>query len=274
MGSTISSIIFPIPPKSYDETRNEFRKIPYSDKYADNYSWISSITTSCISLQQKQQQNEYIPAYYFFNPINTVTIVYSHGNATDIGRIYDWMDIIHQSCQVNIVCYDYVGYGSNTGKPSEQGCYDCINSVYEYLVTDNNINSNDIILFGRSIGTGPTVDLASRLSKNDVCALKGIILQSPYTSIFGVVSQKIATASMCIDKFRNKSKIDSVTCPITVLHGDQDEIIPFDHAEKLHRKSQKCRLIKLEDGGHNDLEYYFKDVILSEISKMAHTNSC
>lgn len=253
MGSYLSSVMFPVPKTSYDETWKNFVRIPFQND-----------TFSCSTYQRKQ---DYIPAFHFKYPLNSgikTTLIYSHGNATDIGEVYDWMLELCKVLNVNVICYDYTGYGTHTGKPSEGECNKCIKSVYNYLL-NNGISSDDIILYGRSIGTGPTVDLASKYP------VKKVILESPYTSIFGIVSDNLATVSMCLDPFRNESKIDKIEAPILILHGTDDEIIPHYHAERLQKKSD-CNLVLYENGTHNGLTYQYKYEILNEIKRFIIDN--
>jgi hypothetical protein len=106
---------------------------------------------------------------------NTKTILYSHGNATDIGAMYALQVILVQSLQCNVVCYDYSGYGESGGVAMENNTYSDIKSVYQYCCRFT--DPSNIVLYGQSVGSGPVCHLAY---KNN--AVGGMILHSPFTS--------------------------------------------------------------------------------------------
>ncbi|MDD1444517.1 alpha/beta hydrolase, partial [Dolichospermum sp. ST_sed3] len=139
-------------------------------------------------------------------------------------------------------------------------CYKDITNVFTYLL-DNGIKEEDIIVYGRSLGSGPSVNIATTHN------LKALILVSPYTSIFGVVNTTMADISFCLDPFRNETKIDKICCPILIFHGTDDQLIPFEHAKALQSKS-KCTLVSLTGGGHNDIHSEFRDTLLSNIKEL------
>jgi pimeloyl-ACP methyl ester carboxylesterase len=97
---------------------------------------------------------------------------------------------------------------------------------------------------------------------------KGLVLESPYTSIFGVVNESVADYSCCLNPFNNESKISSVECPIIIFHGSEDDIIDFDHSKKLLELSNNCRLIELKGGNHNNLSRLFEEEMIEEINTL------
>jgi abhydrolase domain-containing protein 17 len=123
-----------------------------------------------------------IPAFYIDRK-SALVILFSHGNAEDIGMIYEWFCEFTRELNVNLLAYDYNGYGKANGKPTEQGCYDCIDAAYEFLTDTMKISPNNIVLYGRSIGSGPSCYLAERLSKMNV-RIGGLILQVSHSRIF------------------------------------------------------------------------------------------
>ena len=212
--------------------------------------------------------NQLIPAFYFGKLpkktellIDEKYIIYSHGNAEDIGDCYEWLYYLHKELNVNVLAYEYQGYGLHKGTPSENNCYSDIQTAFNFL-RFRGVPEKNIILYGRSLGTGPTVDLASRCKD-----LKGVVLESPYTSILGVVNETLAQSSYCIDPFRNNSKIHLIECPLLIIHGTDDEIIPYEHAKKLQNRS-KCNLVTLNGGGHNNLQNSYKNVIIKSIKTL------
>jgi fermentation-respiration switch protein FrsA (DUF1100 family) len=196
-----------------------------------------------IKLKNPDQQS--ITAVYLPNSQAKYTILYSHGNAEDLGdilpRLYQLRDL-----GVNVFAYDYQGYGTSYGSPSEINAYQDINTAYEYLTQQLKIQPGKIIVYGRSIGSGPSVDLASRQP------VGGLILESAFTTIFRVVT-KIPLYPF--DKFANIQKIPQVSAPVLVLHGDADMVIPFAHGQELFNAVTHNNKLSLwvTGAGHNDL---------------------
>uniref|UniRef100_A0A8C7VQ99 Serine aminopeptidase S33 domain-containing protein n=1 Tax=Oncorhynchus mykiss TaxID=8022 RepID=A0A8C7VQ99_ONCMY len=104
------------------------------------------------------------------------TVLFSHGNAVDLGQMSSFYIGLGTRINCNIFSYDYSGYGVSTGKPSEKNLYADIDAAWHALRSRYGISPENIILYGQSIGTVPTVDLASRFE----CA--AVVLHSPLTS--------------------------------------------------------------------------------------------
>lgn len=208
---------------------------PQAASYTDN-NQILKLTT---------QQGAIISARYLHNPDATYTLLYSHGNAEDLGDIDEILGQFHEH-GFSIIAYDYSGYGTSTGTPSEQHSYTDILAVYEYLRNERHLHAENIVVFGRSIGGGPSIDLASRN------VVGGLIIESSFVSAFRVIT-KIPVFPF--DKFPNLCKMQAVSCPVLVIHGKRDEIVPFWHGEMLyeHAHSPKMKLW-VDDAHHNDVD--------------------
>ena len=175
---------------------------------------------------------------------NGINIIYSHGNGEDIGMIQSLMgEIKGYGC--NVISYDYPGYGLSEGKASEQNCYEAIDSVFEYLTKDKKISPNRILLWGRSLGTGPSCYLASKEN------VGGLILETPFLSAFRTISE---IPVLPWDRFRNIEFVDSVKCPSLVIHGRWDEVVPFRQGKKIYNNlPQPKTFLEIKEASHNDL---------------------
>lgn len=200
------------------------------------------------------------------------TIIYSHGNGCDLGSSYVVFDAL-KPIGVNIISYDYPGYGIHKGIPSQTTCYNTIKSVYEYVISTG-VRSSDIVLMGQSIGTGPTTWLASQLPDSEISA---VILISPYTSAIGVVSPSSATvtrSSMYIfggsmDIFDNYTNIQRIECPVKVIHGLSDSLINSDHGLALYGISPNPMPFgSIAGAGHNDLWSTYRHSVIAEIESV------
>lgn len=188
-----------------------------------------------------------ISAIYLNNPTALFTILFSHGNAEDIGDIAPLLDAI-RSAGFSVFAYDYQGYGTSEGKPSEVHAYGDEDAAFEYLVQQLRIPPDRIIAFGRSIGSGPATDLASRRP------LAGLVLESAFTSAFRVMTR---IRLLPFDRFNNLSKIKNVRCPVLIMHGLQDTVVsPSFGRELFAAANQPKQFLWVENAHHNDLAYF------------------
>jgi abhydrolase domain-containing protein 17 len=183
-----------------------------------------------------------------------VTILFSHGNAEDLGMIYDWFNDLARVLRCNIMAYDYTGYGKANGSPTEDGCYSDIEAAYKYLTSERHILPEQIVLYGRSLGSGPSCYLAAKTATAGR-SVAGLILQSPLLSAYRVAFNFRFT--MTGDKFPNIDYAQNIKCPVFIIHGTQDEVVPFWHGQDLFLSvPQKWRAKPywVEGAGHNNIE--------------------
>ncbi|XP_053228540.1 alpha/beta hydrolase domain-containing protein 17A [Podarcis raffonei] len=178
------------------------------------------------------------------------TVLFSHGNAVDLGQMCSFYISLGTRISCNIFSYDYSGYGVSTGKPSEKNLYADVDAAWQALRTRYGISPENIILYGQSIGTVPTVDLASRYE----CA--AVILHSPLTSGMRVAFPE-TKKTYCFDAFPNIDKVSRITSPVLFIHGTEDEVIDFSHGLALYERCPKAvEPLWVEGAGHNDIELY------------------
>nr|DAD35138.1 TPA_asm: hypothetical protein HUJ06_005778 [Nelumbo nucifera] len=217
--------------------------------------------------------NEII-AMYVKNPSASLTLLYSHGNAADLGQMYELFTELSLHLRVNLMGYDYSGYGQSSGKPSEQNTYADLEAAYGCLEEKYGAKEEDIILYGQSVGSGPTVDLAARLPR-----LRAVILHSPIMS--GLRVMYPVKRTYWFDIYKNIDKIPLVNCPVLIIHGTADEVVDCSHGKQLW---ELCKLkyepLWLKGGNHCNLELYpeylrhLKKFILA-IEKTPHlSNGC
>ena len=184
-----------------------------------------------------------ISALYLPDPKAEFIIIYSHGNAEDIGNIRPLLERFNLN-GFSVFAYDYQGYGTSGGRPSETKAYQDIEAAYQYVTNQLNIPPGRIIAMGRSIGSAVATQLASQHQ------IAGLILESPLTSAFRVITH-IPLAP--IDKFNNLRNIKKIDCPVLIIHGTDDRIIPIWHGQRLFEKANEPKLnLWVENAGHND----------------------
>ena len=194
-------------------------------------------------LKIKTETGKQISALYLPNTEAEFVILYSHGNAEDIGDIRFVLERFNQR-GFSVFAYDYQGYGTSEGKASESKMYQDIEAAYQYITNQLNMPANRIIVMGRSIGSAAATHLASQHE------IGGLILESPLTSAFRVVTHIPMSP---IDKFDNLNNIRKINCPVLIIHGTDDKIIPIWHGQKLFKKANEPKFnLWVENAGHND----------------------
>ncbi|KAF6176959.1 hypothetical protein GIB67_027759 [Kingdonia uniflora] len=191
-----------------------------------------------------------IVAIYVRHPMATSTLLYSHGNAADIGQMYELFIELSIHLRVNLMGYDYSGYGQSTGKPSEQNTYADIEAAYKCLEESYGAKQENVILYGQSVGSGPTLDLAARLP-----LLRAAVLHSPILS--GLRVMYPVKRTYWFDIYKNIDKIPLVNCPVLIIHGTSDEVVDCSHGKQLWELCrEKYEPLWLKGGNHCDLELY------------------
>lgn len=210
-------IIFQPPPPSYRDT-DEVLKLPSGD-----------LTISAMHLK---------------NPQADYTILFSHGNAEDLGTLRPALEELRR-IGFSVFAYDYRGYGTSHGSSSEDTAYQDIDAAYDHLTRVEGVPPNRIIAHGRSLGGAIAIDLASRKP------LGGLIVESSFVSAYRVVTR---FPIYPFDQFKSISKIGNVRCPILIMHGTRDEVISFWHGSKLFEAANEPKLSYWVEGArHNDL---------------------
>jgi len=210
---------------------------------------------------------ERLPAFHINIPGAEYTFLYSHANAEDLGNVYPWCKFLAKMLKVNLFAYDYSGYGLSTGAPSEQNCYADIISAYKYLTETKKIHPSKVILYGRSLGTGPSCYLSARLSQSGV-TLGGLILHAPFLSIYRILLESGCT--LLGDRFPNVDYAPMVKCPVLLIHGKRDKIVPYRHSEQLYvafREEYRTPPLFLKDMGHNHVSAPLRVLFLRKVKK-------
>eukprot|EP00028_Trichosphaerium_sp_Am-I-7-wt_P012361 CAMPEP_0168539562 /NCGR_PEP_ID=MMETSP0405-20121227/21908_1 /TAXON_ID=498012 /ORGANISM="Trichosphaerium sp, Strain Am-I-7 wt" /LENGTH=251 /DNA_ID=CAMNT_0008569161 /DNA_START=29 /DNA_END=780 /DNA_ORIENTATION=+ len=188
-------------------------------------------------------------------------ILWSHGNAEDIG-CNDDIGMKARAWKANIIKHEYQGYGISPGSPSVSAIDRDIRIVYDFMTKMLQIPSQNIILFGRSIGTGPTIKLCRKLcseAKNPLA----LILQSPYLSIRDIAKDIAGFVGFIAPKYwDSRSNIQKVTCPTLFIHGEQDDVIPCYHSQKLHGFCNSEKVLALSKTADHNEWNELDDIIL------------
>lgn len=180
------------------------------------------------------------------------TILHSHGNAVDLGQMLPLYEQLAKLLRVNVCAYDYRGYGTSKGQPAASSTFSDISAVYSTLLSTFNLKPSDIIVYGQSVGSGPTSWLAARQSD-----LAGVVLHSPFLSGVRVLKPDLKRWPSWADIFPNFKYVPRIESKILVLHGTKDEVIDIQHGRelwKLAKTPSTAGAMWAEEYGHQDLE--------------------
>ncbi|EGC32080.1 hypothetical protein DICPUDRAFT_98999 [Dictyostelium purpureum] len=171
-------------------------------------------------------------------------------------------------------------FGLNGGKPSLKESYEDLNIVFYYLISILKINSKNIILMGKSIGTITTLKFASTLfpkllkSKNST-----IVIKSPtspvesckqYKSVGGIIllnsfgpgglSDNIVNLLLSLDAFEHLKKVERITCPVLLIHAEEDQVVNIKSSKKLSKLFNNLfKFTRVKDAGHWNLDTHYLD---------------
>ncbi|MFL5617781.1 MAG: alpha/beta hydrolase [Gemmatimonadaceae bacterium] len=181
------------------------------------------------------------------NPSAAVTVLYAHGNAEDLGQLALFLEELRRA-GFAVLAFDYRGYGMSTGgPPSAAGSSSDLEAVYHHAVKTLRIPPSRIVLYGRSVGSGPATDLAAHLP------IGGLVLESAFVSAFRVLTK---VTLLPFDRFHNLRHIRRVRAPILVIHGTADEVIPLSHGRLLYEAAgQPKQALWIEGAHHNDVPF-------------------
>ncbi len=249
------NILFPAPSNSI--TINDFRdEIIYIPKFRENKYKDASENNLDYKFDTKIKDNpkNYIPTLILLTSSEYISknfCIYFHGNAEDIFIARELADKIRFYFDFNMILVEYPGYSLYY---DEKNCDTILENsliVFDFLVEEMGISSENILVVGRSIGTAPATYLGSKRNP------EGIILISPFTSIRSIAERLVGGVFKYLisEKFENINYVKDISCPVLFIHGQIDELIPFDHTLNLANEC-KCpfEVILPETMTHNDFQ--------------------
>ncbi len=177
-------------------------------------------------------------------------LYYLHGNTGNLER---WGAIASYftKFKYDVLVIDYRTYGKSTGIVNEQKMLNDTQLWYDYLL--KTYAEEDIIVYGRSIGTGFATYTASHNNP------KKVILETPYYNFKDLIKRRFKIvpflSSIIKIKLLSNEYIKDISCPITIYHGTNDRIVPYESGKLLSKQvpSSQVDFITIPNGNHNDL---------------------
>ena len=182
-----------------------------------------------------------------------ITWLWFHGNAGNISHRLENLKQLHERLDVNILLFDYRGYGQSQGAPSEKGTYLDADAALAYLRSRQDVNADRIVYFGRSLGAAIAVDLAHHEPPY------GLILESSLPPISFVARQAYPilpswfVGIVLRARYDALSKIGNIEAPVLFLHGDKDDVVPISAGKRLFDAAREPKqFYVIPNAGHND----------------------
>lgn len=174
-------------------------------------------------------------------------LVYAHGNGGNLSHRIPTAAVWRDELRLSILLFDYRGYGRSQGTPSEEGIFlDTLAAYHEARRRGRQVP----IMLGRSLGTVPAIRVAAREE------VRGLILDSPLASAVAMATRVIPIPGIhYLSSYRldNVNRIQEVTCPLLVMHGEFDRVVPLEQGRRVFDAARTSKtFILLEGMGHND----------------------
>ena len=190
------------------------------------------------------------------------TFLLFSGNAGNMSYLLDTLKMFHE-LGYSIFIYDYRGYGKSRGKMTESAMYSDANLAWTYLTETRNIPAEQIVVFGRSMGTA----MATWLATAQMPA--ALILESSFTSLvdMGRIYYKWLPVKYLLRwHYDNLSRISTVQSPTLFIHSPDDELIPYLHSERLFEAATARKELLTISGDHMEGFLESRAAYLSGIS--------
>lgn len=181
----------------------------------------------------------------------TGVVMFAHGNGEAIDH---WPQPLenYRRMGLHVLLLEYRGYGRSAGSPSQTAIMSDFERWYDRLVARPQINANQIVFHGRSLGGGVMGVLAETRRP------AALILESAFTSVSAMAWRAGVPPFLVLDKFDTQRAVAKLDAPLLILHGRDDQIVPVSHAHRLKQAAKRGRLA-LYDAGHNDGLFQFDD---------------
>ncbi len=189
-----------------------------------------------------------VDRFYLPAPPGAPTVVHFHGNGEQLLGQRELGQALGDA-GLGFLAVEYPGYGASPGSPSEAGLYASAEAALQFL-RDQGVKPEDIVLSGRSLGSGVAVEMARRGYG------ARMVLVSPYTSMVAMGQRTLPflpAALLMRDRFQSLDKARDIPIPVLIIHGEEDEVVPVDMGRALGQRFPHARVVTVPGAHHNDV---------------------
>ena len=179
-----------------------------------------------------------------------ITLLWCHGNAGNISHRLDNIEEIHRRLGLGVFIFDYRGYGRSDGRPTESGLYRDARAAREALIREG-VPAERMVYFGRSLGAAVAVELALGAPP------PALILETPFLSVRAMANRTLPGSGVLFKaRFDSLEKIGRVRSRLLILHGDADEVVPYEHGRRLFAAAPEPKGFYTIRGAHHNDTYW------------------
>lgn len=210
--------------------------------------------------------------------IDRPVVLYFPGNAGNRSWRQEETGVL-TTAGAHVFLFDYRGYGDNEGSPSESALAADAHAVWRYTTHERGIEPRRIVLYGESLGGGVATRLAAELCEAGTPP-GGLVLRSTFSSAVDVGCHQMPWLPVrwCMfDKYPSIERIPGVTCPVMILHGECDSLIPCEFGERLFAAAPEKssagvprRMVRLASADHNDVLETERDAYRTAVADFLH----
>lgn len=193
-----------------------------------------------------------VAAYVPPPPGGTGLLLVAHGTASDLGTTVRFYAAVAADAGCALLAYDYPGYGASSGTPSVAGANAAGVAAFDHAVSTRGHAAEEVVLYGQSIGSGPTLHVASTLPA--ASAIAGVALHAAFAGIVGNAAG-VGWWPASLEAWPNAARVEKLSCPVLVAHGERDVIVPVAHARALAAAAGgRAVTFYPPDAGHDDVQ--------------------
>ena len=207
------------------------------------------------------EDGETLAGWFIPAPSPRGTVLYFHGNGGNIGHRVEIVRDFHE-LGLNVLIFDYRGYGESSGSPGEQGTYRDAMAAWRHLTETRRIPAQSIVLFGESLGGAVAAWLAERHTPG------ALVLYAAFTSVADMARAlyPILPARLVVRlNYDTRAALAGVKCPVLIMHSSEDEIVPYAQGETLYATAPRQKSLVTLRGGHNDALFVSRDLYRREL---------
>lgn len=187
-----------------------------------------------------------VAAWWVPSPRGRGALIFCHGNAGNMGDRVGKLRLFHD-LGLSVLAFDYRGYGTSQGEPSEQGTARDMDAAVAHVRDARGVPPGRTVFYGESLGGAVAVEAATR------CLPAALVLESTFTSARGMARRHypLVPAGLVRLGYDTLSRIGALACPKLILHGPRDTIVPFEMGEALYRAASEPKRFATLVGDHN-----------------------
>lgn len=220
------------------------------------------------SVEINTADKEILHGWFVPAPDAIGTALLFHGNAGNISHRLAYLPMFRQ-LKLNVLIFDYRGYGQSSGSPTETGTYTDALAAWKYLTDNRGIPPSEIVLYGESLGGA----IAAWLATQKHVAM--LILASTFTSVPDLartIYPFLPVHWITRFQYNTLEYLKSTDCPVFIAHSQHDEIVPFSHGERLFRAAREPKQFLTMTNGHNEGFIFMREDWTSKLDLFVRTH--